>query len=254
MTVLVGILCSDGVVVATDSAATFGVSATHPTIGQLPVQKLHCLHDRILFCATGAVGMGQIICAELHEMYSTNVFRNRPTPEAAMDLIGRKIHEKVVPYIQSQAAANSIGQALCKSLVAMPIGHNAFLFQFDFGGAPERATKDLPFVALGSGQPIADPFLAFLKRLLWSEREPTVSEGRFAAVWTIDHVRRTNPGGVGGDIQLATLTRGGNASLAPKEDVDEHLQRVAQAEGALVGYINGSADGEPVTLPAAPAP
>ena len=123
-------------------------------------------------------------------------------------------------------------------MVAMPIQHVPYLFSFDYNGAPERATKELPFVAIGIGQPIADPFLAFLKRLLWLESQPTLAKGRLAAIWTIDHVRLTNPGGVGGKIQVAMLSgkpgKPPSVSMFSEGDLQEHLEQIRAAEHALV--------------------
>ena len=69
------------------------------------------------------------------------------------------------------------------------------------------------------------------------------AEGKLAAVWTIDHVRRTNPGGVGGGVQLGILQNMSGklpvATLMAGGDIDEHLQRVASAEAVLVAEIRG---------------
>ncbi|HEY3520523.1 MAG TPA: hypothetical protein VGK80_05715, partial [Rhodanobacteraceae bacterium] len=95
---------------------------------------------------------------------------------------------------------------------------------------------------------IADPFLALLKRLLWPNSEPTLAEGRLAAVWAIDHVRRTNPGGVGGPIQLATLT---NADETVKlvDDSEEHLQAIESALQVLAAQIKGIAGTDEAAKP-----
>lgn len=151
------------------------------------------------------------------------------------------------------------GTSICKSLVALSVDGKPQLFQFDANGAPERATSDLPFVALGSGQLIADPFLAFLKRLLWSGREPTIAEGRLAAAWTIGHVNRTNPGGVGGRIQVAVLSakagKGYTTTLLERHDVDEHQQRIEAAEQALIAALRGAPPpGPPIAAPPPEAP
>ena len=167
-----------------------------------------------------------------------------------MDKIGKDIIQLVGPYLQTaqfqQPMTGGASSSFCKSLIAMPVDSKPHLFQFEFNGAPERCNKDTPFVSLGSGQPIADPFLAFLRRLLWSNHEPSLSEGRLAAVWTIDHVRRTNPGGVGGSIQLATLESVSNkmpmVNIASPQDVEEHLQKVSLAEQALVRELIGKGD------------
>lgn len=177
-----------------------------------------------------------------------------------MHLIGTRIGSLVAPYLQTANLQRGLtGEAnttLCKSLISMPVANKFHLFQFDFNGAPEHATGDLPFVALGSGQAIADPFLALLKRLLWPNQEPTLAEGRLAAVWTIDHVRRTTPGGVGGDIQLATLTDASpgvaeSVKLAEQNEVAEHLQAVEAALQALVSQIRGVATASDTVEPPA---
>src|SRR5690348_9981488 len=209
MTVLVGILCKDGVVIGSDSSATFG-SNGQMTIGQQTVQKVTIIEGKIAYAGTGAVGIAQLIIDSIRRGWGDNTFRGLKTPEQMMNTVGKRIGELIGPYLQTaQIQRHITGEAsatLCKSLVAMLVNHRFHLFQFDFNGAPEMATTQLPFIALGSGQLIADPFLALLKRLLWPNSEPTLAEGRLAAVWAIDHVRRTNPGGVGGPIQLATLT------------------------------------------------
>lgn len=247
MTVLVGIRCRDGVVIASDSAATFGANG-HVTIGQQSVQKVAIIRDKIVFAGTGAVGIAQLIIESLDRGWGDGSFRGLKSPELMMDAIGRRIGLLVEPYLKTanlqRGLTGEANASLCKSLIALPVANQFHLFQFEFNGSPEHATRDLPFVALGSGQAIADPFLALLKRLLWPTEEPTLAEGRLAAVWTIDHVRRTTPGGVGGDIQLATLTNAATGipeavKIADQTEVQEHLQAVEAALAALVGQIRG---------------
>lgn len=240
MTLLVGILCKDGVVMGSDSAATFGSMGRH-TIGQQEVQKVQCLTDRILFSATGSIGMGQLIANLLQSNYDTNKLQNFKSAEQAMGDIGTKIGALVKPFLESgQLLRSLIGDAsgsLCKCLVALPIKDKPELFEFDFNGAPERKTMHIPFVALGTGQPIADPFLAFLRRVLWNDREPTLAEGRLVAAWTIQHVIGTNPGGVAGHVQLATLasgTKGYSCSLLEEDNILEHAGQAEAAERAMV--------------------
>lgn len=257
MTVLVGIRCRDGVVIASDSAATFGANG-QMTIGQQSVQKVSIIRDKIVFAGTGAVGIAQLIIESLGRGWADGAFKGARTPEQMMNIIGTRIGTLVGPYLQTANLQRGLtGEAnatLCKSLIALPVANNFHLFQFDFNGSPEHATRDLPFVALGSGQAIADPFLAMLKRLLWPNEEPTLAEGRLAAVWTIDHVRRTTPGGVGGDIQLATLTNSATGvpecvRLAEQNEVNEHLQAVDAALAALVAHIRGVATTEETVGP-----
>ena len=244
MTLIIGILCRDGVVMTSDSAATFAASGL-PTIGQQEIPKIHNLSNSILYSNTGAVGIGQVIANQIKVSWDNGELGHTKSPEEVMDRIGKKISELLRPYLETAILTRQlVGEAmssLCKSLVAMPVKQELCLFSFDYNGAPERSTQKLPFVAMGSGQGIADPFLAFLKRLLaWEENLPTLGEGRLAAVWTIKHAVITNPGGVGGAIQLATLSmKGGKpvVTMIPEADVQEHLQQIQGAEAALTNEL-----------------
>lgn len=260
MTVLVGILCKDGIVLASDSAATFG-TGTQSTIGQQEVQKINQVNIHVLYCATGAVGMSQLISNRIRELWEAKEFVGKISPDGAMDKIGKAIAALVAPYMQTaqiqQNLTGGSGTSLCKSLLAISVDRKPHLFQFDFNGAPERCTADLPFVSMGSGQTIADPFLAFLHRLMWFDKDPTLAEGRLAAVWTIDHVRRTNPGGVGGATQLATLVAKIPGELplvemSNKDVVEEHMQRIGDAENTLRKELLGTGVTSSLSLPVPP--
>lgn len=58
MTVVVGLRCSDGVVLGADSSATFGPHAMMKTIEQA-VQKVFVIEDRYIFAGTGEIGLAQ---------------------------------------------------------------------------------------------------------------------------------------------------------------------------------------------------
>src|SRR5262249_33715198 len=108
--------------------------------------------------------------------------------------------------IASQAIGPlAVQRVAATTLVGMPVAGKACLFQFDEQGLPEEATEDLPFIAIGSGQHIADPFLAFLRRVFWPNELPTLADGVLAAIWTVRHAIDTNPGGVGEPIQIITI-------------------------------------------------
>jgi len=229
---------------ASDSAATF-IASGLPTIGQQQIPKIYNLSNSILYSNTGAVGIAQLISNDIKVGWDKGDFGHPKSPEEVMDRIGKRIANLIGPYLQTATFTRQlVGEALsslCKSLIAMPVKPALCLFSFDYNGAPERTTQELPFVAMGSGQGIADPFLAFLKRLLvWEKNPPTLGEGRLAAVWTIHHVLLTNPGGVGGPIQLATLsTKEGKptVTIIPEVNVQEHLQQIKGAEDALTNEL-----------------
>ena len=239
---------------ASDSAGSLG-TGFQLTIGQQPVTKVTPIRDTILYSSTGALGMSQVLINKVSGTWNETFFANA-APAEAMHRIGSAIAEVVKVYAQNGAALQQIGglAGFCKSLVAIPIKGRPCLFQFDDTGVPEQATEELPFVALGSGQQIADPFLAFLRKILWKDRQPTLAEGRLIAAWTVRHVAETNPGGVALPLQMASLAiKGAKVVIEPMEDPAEHFQQIDATEGALRDHILKQWT-TPGKAPAAPSP
>ncbi|MGC1910681.1 MAG: hypothetical protein WA660_02505, partial [Candidatus Acidiferrales bacterium] len=130
----------------------------------------------------------------------------------------------------------AIESAISNTIVMMPIAKQARLIQFNHQCSPELATHDLPFVAIGSGQPLGDMFLAFLRRIFWKDHRPKVTEGVLATVWALTQAINTNTGGVSDPIQLMTLEKS-NGDWQVKElsedDLSEHRQAINEAERLL---------------------
>jgi 20S proteasome alpha/beta subunit len=250
MTLIVGIRCEDGVVMASDSAATFGTGGA-PTIGQQNVTKIVPMSNAMLYSGTGSVGMSQVISDIIKKVHAGSGVGSGKTSAEVMRIIGTEITKAVGPFIQTARMVGDGSTSYCKSMLAMVVGSKPCLFTFDGNGAPEEATEDLPFVAMGSGQAIADPFLAYLKRLFWLDSAPTLAEGRLVATWVLEHATRTNAGGIGGPTQLADLTCVKHKPRIEVYDADriqEHLQNVHSAEDALVRAIRNE-DGDAAAPP-----
>jgi hypothetical protein len=119
---------------------------------------------------------------------------------------------------------------------------------------PEIKVPPLIFVSMGSGQLIADSFLGFIRRAFLTDDVPSVREGVFATLWTIDQTIRLHPGGVGGEPQIAVLERGSsNDWTARKRTVDElgePKQHCAEIEKYIRDYkkrmIRPESVGQPV--------
>lgn len=88
-------------------------------------------------------------------------------------------------------------------------------------------------------QPIADPFLGFLKKVFWKERTPHLKEGLFAEAWTLRHAIELNTGGINGPAQIATLCQEEGkykAHLIEPEHLAEHEELVEAAGKYLSLY------------------
>lgn len=242
MTLIVGIKCKEGIVMAADGAATLG--SMGQTTALQPVKKLSVLQSKMVIGVSGAVGLGQRLTGSLNKIWEGGQLSGKKSYEA-MAIISNGFREHILPELQvAQAARGAIGNsslsdALTASLVALPISGSLCLFQFDPQGSPEESTDTLPFVSVGSGQQYADPFLGFLRRVFWSSSPPAIADGIFAAMWTLLHVIYVNPGGVAEPIQLVTLQQNGRDTEIKEyteEELHEHREAVANAELHLNQY------------------
>jgi hypothetical protein len=239
MTVLVGLLCKDGVVIGADSSATFGPHQSRPTIEQ-SCQKVFVVQNRFIIAGTGQVGAGQRFTAAVESAWTKNEFKNLNIPTD---------YGKIFSMIGIKDFASTEMQKGCfGGLVAFPTKREANLCELavaDF--QPELKTAKMWFASMGSGQPITDPFLGMLRRVFYPNGgQPTVKEGLFLATWALEHAIELNPGGINGPPQLARLTLNGkgepDAHLCSEDELAEHKDSAKAAEKHLAGFkaiLNG---------------
>src|ERR1043165_7785597 len=282
MTLIVGILCKDGVAVAADSAATYGALG-QPAISQLTkkitivdksvivdgnllcqlrdgwlAKKITIVDKSVIVACSGAIGLSQRFVEDITQLWRGNAFSGS-TPVAAGTKIGAKLKEHIVPEMNvAQFARNVVGQsaisnATCLTITALPVSKAPTLIQFTEIGSPEVASANLPFVSIGGGQLTADPFLAFLRNLFWPDREPLLADGIFTALWTLKHAIAHTPGGLALPIDIAVLEKQGSswsARMLSTEELQEHEQNIHSAEEALVNFKAPKAEKlEPPPLP-----
>lgn len=257
MTLIVGIKCSDGIVVGADGAATLGAMG-QGTIRQ-SIHKLNIIAHKLIVGVSGPIGLSQRFNWRIEEMWLGNKLSGKKCPEA-MNIMRKELWKDIEGEMQAAAIAQqTIGRAalqsaLSSSLVALPLDKKFALIQFDQQAAPEEATESLPFVCIGSGQPIADPFLAFIRKIFWPEGMPSLEQGIFSAVWTLDHAIETNPGGVADPTQIMVLEQDGKdfkARELEKSELQEHREAINSAELALQKFrtLNVGGDSSPPPEP-----
>src|SRR2546422_9388274 len=123
MTLIVGILCVDGVVMAADGAATYG------TLGQQtmrqPMKKLEILAGSVIAGVSGTTGLAQRYHGEITRYWNDGTYKNKQP-----DQVMREIQVAISPIILDEfkmaaAAIPVLGQgiammsALSETLVAM---------------------------------------------------------------------------------------------------------------------------------------
>ena len=79
-----------------------------------------------------------------------------------------------------------------------------------------------------------------MREVFWSEGPPSLTDGVFAATWTLDHAVKYNPGGVNEPIQIAVLEKDKkqhlNARYVSNAELEEHKENIQEAKNYLRKY------------------
>src|SRR5437660_9463201 len=165
MTVIVGVLCSDGVVVGSDSSVTF-TGGSIKTIEQLS-KKTFKVGDDLSYSCTGAGGHGQ----RFDDVVSRLKVDKPLAKLKALD-VGREI-ARVSTQDFGYTGAN---RGTFGALAGFSCANGFHLCEFaesDF--QPDLKTREMWFCSMGSGQPITDPFLALARRTLFRDAQPKLN-------------------------------------------------------------------------------
>src|SRR5689334_2314639 len=113
------------------------------------------------------------------------------------------------------------------ALLAFPCSGQAELCEFAVQDLqPELKTDAMWYVSMGSGQPLADPYLRLMRSIFWEKGPPSLTSARFVAMWVLRHSIVGAPGFIGNPIRMAVLERGAGgqfeARMLSKTDLEEH--------------------------------
>ena len=251
MTVLVAARCTDGIVVGADSLSTSAAGAQ--SLMQLRSDdKITIIDGKIIVAGTGSVGLSQRFNDVVTRLHAQGLF-TQPCLQCCRLLSAAAIQDFSNTGIQRQQFSGfGLG-----ALIAAPIENVSELVEFgllDF--QPERKTSRSHFLSMGSGQILADPFLAFISRVLWGQNEPNVQLAKLGVFWALSHAIEYAPGGVGRPIQMATLqstSADWRATLLQEDELGELEQHIHEIEGRIARYPDEViAQAAIVPLPAAP--
>ena len=248
MTVLVGVRCSDGVVIGADSIATSSMGPA-PLIHLEADPKIQIFDDAVIMATTGPIGYAQRLSYHIDAAVKGAVFKNFTAREATSNVSKRMLTE-----LQGSMAPNWPHEGLrFGGLMAASVKDGPFLAEFgttDFQA--ELKIGKTFFGSMGSGQMLADPFLAFVSRVLWDNEMPAVDEGKFGVYWVLAHTIKLAPGRVGLPICLATLKQISGKWVAKEQDTQEAAQYVQELEDYVGRFAQPPIDeevAEPVPKP-----
>lgn len=195
-TTTVGIVCSDGIVLAADKRATMGFF-----IANRDTQKIFDINDHLGMTVAGGVGDAQMLARLLRA--EANLYRfdkGKPIPvQAAVTMLASILNQyRMYPYYVQ--------------LMIGGIDEKARLFSLDaVGGVTEEK-----FASTGSGSPTAYGYLEDHFR----ENRPVKENLRVAAKAVQMAIRRD--AGTGEGVDIVTITKAGVKRYA-KDEVDALL-------------------------------
>ena len=173
MTILVGVRCSDGVVIGADSIATSSMGP-HPLIHLEADPKIQLFNNAVIMATTGPVGFSQRLHYHIDAAVKGHVFNNFTARDATTNISKRLLAD----LQESKAPSSPQGGLRFGGLMAAAVKDGPFLAEFgttDFQA--EMKTGKIFFGSMGSDQMLADPFLAFVCRVLWkNEMPPSTTE------------------------------------------------------------------------------
>ncbi|HET6378633.1 MAG TPA: hypothetical protein VFG05_10060 [Methylocella sp.] len=249
MTVVVGFLCRDGAVVASDSMLT-------SSMGQLPIahhtgKKIAVLGGNQVFAFAGDQGQGDRFRFAADGNHAAIPNTHHPVDYPLI------LAQLVLQQFQSTGIVGAFNALNLSTILAFPHNGTHQCCVFDGPLQPRLLDAHHYYVAIGSGKLAADPFLRFLVDVFCQNGQPNVREAVFLAAWTVEHVIHTNPGGVAGPIRIAVLeTDGAGQWIArelPDTEIEEHRQAMESAGQALRAWRDGLQSGAAaVDAPAPP--
>ena len=248
MTLVIGVCCGDGIVIGADSISTYATPDGRRTVEQETDSKIHEVDDKMICAFAGDVGLGQDV---LHSLDKSREKNKGKSKENIIKGVSMAVVEGIEEYagrthhVRSLLGGEYVQAPMIESIVAFVAKDKHALIHYSREGNPTELTKGIPFIAIGSGQPWADPFVAFVKRVAWNDRQPrTVKQGIVGVLWALQHVIRVNPGrGVGGEISIGVLekTQGEwKASVRKEDDARLGLYKgnIESAERSLYEELN----------------
>ncbi|MFC5381993.1 hypothetical protein [Aquipuribacter nitratireducens] len=229
MTVVLAVICKDGVVIGADSQITESSRGM-----SFPAQKLHELGECAAWGGSGARG----VLNDLKPVLSDAAAAILESPD-----IGDEIQERVLPimrkhydnYIADVPGEGDGGGVSAYVLAAGVSQGQRWIVEINPNGLIGRY-DDVGFHAIGSGAPMAQQAGALLSHFRMTER--SVEYGVVALVRVLDALSLTSPS-VGGPLSVARIREEGAHHLDDDEieEARSHARRWQDLEQEALDHL-----------------
>jgi proteasome beta subunit len=222
MTVVVSVVCRDGVVIGADTQVTDSDRGM-----SYPGQKLHRMGEHAAWGGSGA----RSVLGDLEKIFEAQAGAICDAQD-----IGRALQERTLPVLRHHYE-NFIAEVPGEKMAGGPSAyvlaagwseHGPWIVEINPSGMVSRY-EDIGFHAIGSGAPMAQQAGALLTHFDMNER--SVEHGVVGLVRVIDALRTTNPS-VGLEIDICRITPEGAHHLDDDQIAEArgHVERWRRLE------------------------
>lgn len=221
MTIIIGTLCRDGVVIGSDGMASLNLGMTN-FVG-LNNLKTRIINNSVIVSSAGRDDVTNDFNRYLELNFESIASRYEDPVDFAQEICSgfwRKIFENYAKYPPQVAQLLSQtplpnGQMSIKnigisSLLAFYLKDKFYLFCLDENNNfyPQIVTENgLWYRILGSGFLVGNPSMLLIKKMLNIDATPSVEDAKLLVYWTIAHSIEASSGGIGGKISIAVLKK-----------------------------------------------
>ncbi len=235
MSLIVGIRCKDSVVLAASGPGTMPSEDGLPPARQW-AKKLRVVGGQAVLGVTGHDGLVQEMALSLERCLA-----EPDEQDWTEDILRLRLRDALAAPVQRTVAIHRTLQGLpgfgitsneyviSQALLAIPFRSSLRLLQLDPECSVTEVTGELGCASIGSARAIADPFLAFLRRVLWHDGPPDTALGELSAYWTALHVAENAPGLLTLPIQLVIVRRTDGGAVDIFERGASEMVRIEQA-------------------------
>lgn len=232
MTLVIGIQCNDGVVLAAEGKAAPAADGIRISEN---VQKIFAIDDRFLLGVGGFSGQAQRYRAALTKIKAVD------DALESRDQMIEHIQERTIRVFKTVKTAAlkakkhlgvaCLGDILAEGLVAFVCADGAALAHITVFGTCD-GLAETTYHVIGDGNRVAMPFLSYVKRHVWKNQPPAVATAVLSALWTLRFAHNA-AGEYGPPWTIATLQSNGKGAMIdmlPDDALDPHHEMIDTLE------------------------
>ena len=233
MSLIVGIRCTDSIVLAASGPETLP-SEDGLAPARQRARKLRVVGGMAVLGVSGHDGLAQEMALSLERSLTESDHQ-----DVAEDVLRSSIRDALAAPVQRTVAIHKTLQGLpgfgitsndyvlSQSMVAIPFQDSTRLYALDPECSLTEITDEHTYAAIGNTT-VAGPLLAFLREVMWQNGVPNQANGELAAYWTVRHAVENTPAGLAHPIQLVVMVRRQDGSIEIIERGDRELAAIGQ--------------------------